>query len=441
MAVVLGTSSGFVIVAPTADPNGGTNTTIDGSSVVTKHTSLEGANAITEIGWYRGAGTNTANFEIALYSDNAGVANARLFVDDTNSSSVQGWVITAVNWAISANTVYWLAVQMDAHSGSSTIDSETSGGAGIDVLTSQTTLNDPYGGGAVSDADGMMAIYAKVSVARNLTPGVGELTITGFAPTVFATNHKNILADVGALAISGFAPTVAVSDNKNITAGLGELTITGFEPTVSVTNNLNVSPGVGELTITGFAPTIQTPVNINTDLGSLIITGFEPTVTASDNKNVLPDVGELTITGFAPTVTTGSNTEIQPQTGEIIITGFAPVISTPVNTQTDTGSLEITGFAPTVQTPRNVIPGVAELIIEGFAPTVTISGGEVLVQPDFGELIIEGFAPTVTALNKEFLNLNSGIDNGSFNSEISEGNNVTRIVTRKRVKSKIENVI
>src|SRR3989304_4494715 len=99
MALVLGTNSGFVTVAPTADP-AGSNTTIDGSSVVTKHTTPAGARKITSIGWYRGAGTNTANFEIALYADAAGVAGARLFVDNTNSSNQGGWITTTVNWDI-----------------------------------------------------------------------------------------------------------------------------------------------------------------------------------------------------------------------------------------------------------------------------------------------------------------------------------------------------
>jgi hypothetical protein len=163
LAVVLGTSSGFVTVAPTADPAGG-NTTIDGSSVVTKHTTPANAVKITEIGWYRGSGTNGANFEVALYADGAGVATTRLFVDATNSSTSGGWIVTAVDWAVSPSTPYWLGLQMDAHSGSSSVDSATSGGAGIDLLTSQTTLNNPYGGGAVSDADGMYAIYALLEV-------------------------------------------------------------------------------------------------------------------------------------------------------------------------------------------------------------------------------------------------------------------------------------
>lgn len=159
MALVLNTNVGFVSTAPTADP-AGSDVVIDGSSVVVKDTAPAGAVKITEIGWYRGVGTNAANFEIALYSEAAGVAATRLFVDNTNSSTTQGWITVAVDWAITPGTAYWLAVQMDAHTGSSDIDSATSGGAGIDVRTSQSTLNDPYGGGAVSDADGMYAIYA-----------------------------------------------------------------------------------------------------------------------------------------------------------------------------------------------------------------------------------------------------------------------------------------
>ncbi len=162
MAVVLGTSSGFVTVAPTADPTG-TGVTIDGNKAVTKHTSPSNVVRIIEIGWYRASGTNAANWEVGLYADSAGTAGARLFVDDTNSTTSNGWVTVAVDWAISSSTAYWLGLQMDAHSGSSSVDGEISGGAGIDILAG-TTLDDPFGGGAVSDADGMYAIYALVEL-------------------------------------------------------------------------------------------------------------------------------------------------------------------------------------------------------------------------------------------------------------------------------------
>ena len=181
MAVVLGTSSGFVTVAPTNDP-AGTGVTFDGSSVVTKDTSPAGATTITEIGWYRAAGTNSANFEVALYSESAGIAATRLFVDDTNSDTAGGWVRVAVNWTISPSTAYWLGLQMDGHTGNSGVDSAASGGAGSDILASQTALNDPYGGGAVADSDGMYAIYALL--ASTASPNVSDSITVTDTPTV-----------------------------------------------------------------------------------------------------------------------------------------------------------------------------------------------------------------------------------------------------------------
>lgn len=163
MAVVLGTSSGFVTVAPTDDPAGTLPNTIDGPAMVTKHTSPAGATLITEVGWWRDSGTNAANWEIGLYSEAAGVADALLYVEPTNSTTATEWQRVSVSWAISPNTNYWLGLQMDAHTGSSTVDTEASGGAGRDVKAGQTTLTDPFAGGAVTAATGMAAIYALVA--------------------------------------------------------------------------------------------------------------------------------------------------------------------------------------------------------------------------------------------------------------------------------------
>jgi hypothetical protein len=181
MALVLGTNSGFVTVAPTTDPVGGVDFTIDNFSVDTKHTSPAYPAKITEVGWYRGSGTNTANWEIGLYSDNSGVADALLYVEATNSSSVSGWLTRTVNWTISPNTAYWLAVQMDAHPGSSTLDGEASGGAGRDIITPATTLNNPFGGGAVANPVGMAAIYALV--APSFVPAWGANATTTLGGT------------------------------------------------------------------------------------------------------------------------------------------------------------------------------------------------------------------------------------------------------------------
>ena len=218
MALALGANSGFVTAAPTADP-AGTGTTIDGNAVVTKHTSPAGATKIISIGWYRASGTNSANWEIALYSDLAGVPVTRLFVDATNSTTSAGWVVTTVDWAITENTAYWLALQMDAYSGSSQVDASASGGTGSDLFAA-TTLATPYAGGAVADADGMYAIYALLEPP----PATGSGFMNSQAADITGSGTSGSVGS-GALAatvasLSGFG---SVSDPASTVEGSGVL--------------------------------------------------------------------------------------------------------------------------------------------------------------------------------------------------------------------------
>ena len=387
MAVVLGTSSGFVRTAPTADP-AGTDTVIDGASVVTKDTTPAGARTITEIGWYRGSGTNAANFEVALYSDVAGVASARLSVDATNSSTSAGWITTAVSWSITPGTAYWLAVQMDAHTGSSNIDTNVSGGSGIDRRTSQTTLADPYGGGAVLDADGMYAIYALVTGTEvAVTADVGAVTLTGFEPTV--QTPRNITADVGAVALEGFVPvfsTASAGSSFSGTPDVGVGTLEGFAPTVVTPHN--VTADVGAVALTGFEPTVQTPRNIVADVGAATFAGFEPTVETP--RNVVADVGAVALAGFSPTVQTPRN--IVVGFGELTVTGYAPSLGGAITVSPSLGTLDLAGFAPKVETPVGVSPSVGTLTYAGFVPTITALAS-VTVASFTGELLVTGWAP------------------------------------------------
>ena len=164
MALVLGTNSGFVTVAPTADPNG-TGFQIDNSSWTTKDTSPATAVKIIEVGWYCTGATEESNFEIALYAADGAVvpgeAGTRLFISATNAKGTgAGWKTATVNWTISPSTAYWLGVHTDDTATNTFIDTAASGGSGMDFRSTQTTLNDPYGGGALNDVDGMVAVYA-----------------------------------------------------------------------------------------------------------------------------------------------------------------------------------------------------------------------------------------------------------------------------------------
>lgn len=185
----------------------------------------------------------------------------------------------------------------------------------------------------------------------NVTPGVGQLTLTGFAPTVAVSSNQNVAAGVGALALAGFAPTVGTSNNQNVLAGVGALTLAGFAPSVVV--NTRVLPGAGVLALTGFAPTVA----------------------LSDNKNVLAGVGALALSGFAPLVSIG--TTVAPGVGQLLLTGFAPTIgvSNHQNVVTGLGALVLAGYAPTVfaSNPTNVSTGLGQLTLSGFSPTITIT--------------------------------------------------------------------
>ena len=185
MAVTIGTDSGFVTVAPSGDPGGGT-AQVDGDAVVTHDTSPVGAVKITEIGWWAGANAGTTqNFEVALYDATGTGGNAGAIVEVSRTNVIgagTGWKrVTGLNWTITGSTNYWLGLQTDAPA-TTAVDTNNSGGSGIDRDTVETTLADPWGGGAIADVDGLYAIYAVLAAAPTAafsgTPLNGEKPLT-----------------------------------------------------------------------------------------------------------------------------------------------------------------------------------------------------------------------------------------------------------------------
>lgn len=363
MALALGTNVGFVTVAPTADP-AGSNTTIDGSSVVVKDTSPTNALRITQIGWYRGAGTNTANFEVGLYSDLLGIATTRLFVDNTNSSAAGGWITTAVDWAISGSTAYWLGLQMDAHTGSSSVDTATSGGSGADVLTGQTALNDPYGGGLVADADGMYAIYALVEL---LTIAPTDVAISLSLDNATITQDHIIATQDIAISLGEDADTITqnhviTSQDVTISLGADNTTVEEDVPPVeispadialsltidnaTITQNHLFSPDDIVFSLTQDNDTIaQNHVMATTDIGlglsvdattiaqNHILTTADLAISlAMDNDTILQD--HLLVTQDALLGLATDNTTIEEQDNNITIITADVVVGLALDTTT-----------------------------------------------------------------------------------------------------------
>ena len=172
-AVVPGTNSGFVTVAPSTDP-AGTSTNYDEYGWAQQDTSPAGATTITEIGWYCDTAVDATdasiNFEVGLYDDNAGVPNNRLYVDNSNAlGEGGGWKTVTVSWAISGNTVYHIAVQLDDTATATNLNyTVTTGDGGSKASAGATTLTDPWVEDAPTSA--AVAFYALYESSGAATP-------------------------------------------------------------------------------------------------------------------------------------------------------------------------------------------------------------------------------------------------------------------------------
>lgn len=131
-----------------------------------------------------------------------------------------------------------------------------------------------------------------------LTAGLGDLQLTGFAPSL----DQKINAALGALTLTGFAPAL----DQKINAALGQLVLTGFAP--SLNNQINAA--VGQLVLNGFAASPVIGTNLVAQLGSLDLTGFAPSVDVTTNISILAGLGQLLIEGFAPEITGQDATQV-----------------------------------------------------------------------------------------------------------------------------------
>ena len=161
-ALVLGTNIGFVESTPVDDP-AGNGYGSDGHSLAMYDISPATATKITEIGWWCGSATASKNYEVGLYSDAGNnEPEVRLYVDNTNAKgTTAGWKSVSVDWEVSPNTAYWLAVQLDDTVPQSTsTDYAFSGFNGRAAIWDQTELLSDWGTSSLTDIDGTFAFYA-----------------------------------------------------------------------------------------------------------------------------------------------------------------------------------------------------------------------------------------------------------------------------------------
>jgi hypothetical protein len=214
MAVVLGTNAGFVTVAPTVNPEGSTHGQ-DGAARALKHTTPADISKITQMGWYHGNISNDSNYELGLYAHDAGtnLPGALLYSTvATLTGAAEGWKTRTVNWDVNANTIYWLAVQLDAVPETSDIDYAVTGGENsIDVGI--TTLQNPW----VSDgtAPYIEALYAVVEAGTTPVDISGTIAGASVVSGTLAVDTVVLLSGV-IIGISAVSGSIIFSSNWQI---------------------------------------------------------------------------------------------------------------------------------------------------------------------------------------------------------------------------------
>ena len=166
MAVVLGVSSGFVVDSPIADPSG-TGLAIDNNQKGTGHTTPVGATKVTEIGWWCDNATEEANYQVAIYDDDAGSPGNIVGSALTNAKGTgAGWKkVTGLNISVSAETAYWIVVALANTITTTTVDYSGVGGGLYCYDDGDSTLNDPWEG-----IDALNFIYATYAVWEAAAP-------------------------------------------------------------------------------------------------------------------------------------------------------------------------------------------------------------------------------------------------------------------------------
>jgi hypothetical protein len=145
-----------------------------------------------------------------------------------------------------------------------------------------------------------------------VTPTTASLVLTGFAPTVTASDHKRVVPATGTLVLTTFAPSVVISDAETVTPPNATLVLTTFAPSVVVGGDQTVTPEPASLILTTFAPTVTAtedvilpPVGVSIRRGGLPRVRPAPRpVTATPRPARLRVIGHrpAIIQTFAPTV-------------------------------------------------------------------------------------------------------------------------------------------
>jgi len=171
MSLIKGMNCGFVLAAPSMDPNSEAGR-IDFYASAMKAVAPPWANKVTEIGWWCDNETEACDFEVGIYGQNSGDDNPEALVgksSPTAKGTTAGWKkVTGLSITITAGQVYWIGIQVDNTATQTETDRQTDAGEKNDILQTVAELPDPWGI-STSTYGRVPAIYAvyETSVPTN----------------------------------------------------------------------------------------------------------------------------------------------------------------------------------------------------------------------------------------------------------------------------------
>lgn len=160
--LTIGTNCGFVTEAPEGDPYE-FQSSIDNEAKCHKHTSPADSNTVTEMGAWIDTATQAADMELGIYEHNVGddepeaLVGKIIFAKGTSA----GWKSDTSSIPITAETVYWLCMQVDDTATATKTNVGEQGGARyVRIAAPQTTLPDIWGASAQLLDGYNLAVYA-----------------------------------------------------------------------------------------------------------------------------------------------------------------------------------------------------------------------------------------------------------------------------------------
>lgn len=191
----------------------------------------------------------------------------------------------------------------------------------------------------------------------NITPSVGQLTVTTYGAATIITPAAGSIAVVDPN-LTGPIQTLTLPPPSN-----AFLALTGYAPLLPAVNTL-ITPAATSLAWTSYGPTQAT--------------------------FALPGAGSVALSGAAPT----QGIEITPAAGSLALINGIPQIQGRYTLQPPTGILALAGSAPALVGSNTITPAASSIGITGQPATAT-GGTEVIVSPPAAPLALTGAAPTL----------------------------------------------